>query len=77
MQDFNSVSMSRTTVVLRIEDLSPNLQQQVSDKACAFDFYSIAYDESADAMGTAQLLIFLRELMIIFALRRNCLMFGV
>nr|XP_032814298.1 general transcription factor II-I repeat domain-containing protein 2-like [Petromyzon marinus] len=60
MQDFNDVSMSRNTVVRRIEDLSANLKQQVSDKACAFDFYSIACDESTDAMDTAPLLIFLR-----------------
>ena len=42
MQDFNNVRMSRLTVVRRIEDLSANLQQQVSDKACALHFYSIA-----------------------------------
>ncbi|KAM4629813.1 general transcription factor II-I repeat domain-containing protein 2-like [Polymixia lowei] len=60
MQDFNNVSMSRNTVVRRIEDLSDNLKQQVSDKACAFDFFSIACDESTDATDTAQLLIFLR-----------------
>ena len=60
MQDFNDVSISRNTVVRRIEDLSANLKQQVSDKACAFDFYSIACDESTDATDTAQLLIFLR-----------------
>ena len=77
MQDFNNVSMSRPTVVLRIEDLSANLQQQMSGKVCAFDFYAIAYDESEDTTDTAQLFIFLLELMIIFALRRDCLIFGV
>lgn len=41
VQDFN-VSMSRNTVVRRIEDLSTNIKLQLSDKACAFDFYSIA-----------------------------------
>ncbi|CAM1305859.1 Uncharacterised protein r2_g1573 [Pycnogonum litorale] len=76
MQEFNNVSMSRNTVVRRIEDLSANLKHQLSDKACAFDFYSIACDESADATDTAQLLIFLWDL-IIFALRRNCLISGV
>uniref|UniRef100_A0A8C6UL32 Uncharacterized protein n=1 Tax=Neogobius melanostomus TaxID=47308 RepID=A0A8C6UL32_9GOBI len=60
MQDFNNISMSRNTVVRRIEDLSANIKLQVSDKACVFDFYSIACDESTDATDTAQLLIFLR-----------------
>ncbi|CAM1315174.1 Uncharacterised protein r2_g2553 [Pycnogonum litorale] len=43
-----------------LKTLSANLKHQLSDKACAFDFYSIACDESADATDTAQLLIFLR-----------------
>ena len=44
----------------RIEDLSANLKLQLRDKACAFDFFSIACDESTDATVTAQVLIFLR-----------------
>ncbi|XP_067933366.1 general transcription factor II-I repeat domain-containing protein 2-like [Watersipora subatra] len=60
VQDFNNVSISRNTVARRIEDLSANVKLQLSDKACAFDFYSIACDESTDATDTAQLLIFLR-----------------
>ncbi|KAJ0069275.1 hypothetical protein NL108_003199 [Boleophthalmus pectinirostris] len=60
LQDFNNVSLSRNTVVRRIEDLAANVKLQLRDKACAFDFYSIACDESADATDTAQLLIFLR-----------------
>ncbi|KAK7896643.1 hypothetical protein WMY93_021968 [Mugilogobius chulae] len=60
VQDFNNVSLSRNTVVRRIEDLSANLKLQLRDKACAFEFYSIACDESTDATDTAQLLIFLR-----------------
>ncbi|KAF6339741.1 hypothetical protein mRhiFer1_008020 [Rhinolophus ferrumequinum] len=59
-QEFDSVSLSRNTVVQRIEDLSANIKHQLSDKTCAFDFYSIACDESTDATDTAQLLIFLR-----------------
>ncbi|KAK3545777.1 hypothetical protein QTP70_012656 [Hemibagrus guttatus] len=60
VQDFNNVSLSRNTVVRRIEDLSANLKLQLRENACAFDFYSIACDESTDATDTAQLLIFLR-----------------
>lgn len=59
VQEFNIVSMSRNTVMRRTEDLSVNIKRQVSDKACAFDFYSITCDESTDATDTAQLLIFL------------------
>lgn len=59
-QEFDSVSLSRNTVVRRIEDLSANIKHQLSDKTCAFDFYSIVCDESTDATDTAPLLIFLR-----------------
>ena len=60
MQEINNVSMSRNTIVRRIEDLSANLNHQVSHKACDFDFYSIACDESTDATDATQLLIFLQ-----------------
>lgn len=60
VQDFDNVSLSRNTIAQRIEDLSANLKDQLKDKACAFDFYSIACDESTDATDTAQLLIFLQ-----------------
>uniref|UniRef100_A0A3B4VC50 SPIN-DOC-like zinc-finger domain-containing protein n=1 Tax=Seriola dumerili TaxID=41447 RepID=A0A3B4VC50_SERDU len=53
VQDFNNVSLSRNTVVRRIEDLSANLKLQLRDKACAFDFYLIACDESTDAIFEA------------------------
>lgn len=61
VQDFNNVSLSRNPVVRRIKDLSANLKLQLRDKACAFDFYSIACDESTDATDTTQLLIFCGE----------------
>ncbi len=60
MQDFKNISLSRNTVARRIEDLSANLKEQVTDKIPTFDFYSIACDESTDSTDTAQLLIFLR-----------------
>ncbi|XP_077091374.1 uncharacterized protein LOC143742407 [Siphateles boraxobius] len=60
VQDFNNVSLSRNTGVRRIEDLSANVKLQLTDEACAFDFYSKACDESTDATDTAQLLLFLR-----------------
>lgn len=60
IQEFSNVSMSRNTVVRQIEDLSANLEHQVSHKACNFDFYSIACDENTNATDIVQLLIFLR-----------------
>lgn len=72
-QDFSNVSLSRQTVTRRIEDLSANLNQQVSDKARAFQFYSIACDESTDATDTAQLLIFLRGVDINFGITEELL----
>ncbi|XP_016407553.1 general transcription factor II-I repeat domain-containing protein 2-like [Sinocyclocheilus rhinocerous] len=60
MQDFKNISLSRNTVGRRIEDLSANLKEQVTDKVPTFDFYSIACDDSTDSTDTAQLLIFLR-----------------
>ncbi|KAK2848579.1 hypothetical protein Q5P01_008413 [Channa striata] len=52
VQDFNNVSLSRNTAVRRIEDLSANLKLQLREKTCAFDFYSIACDESTDTTDT-------------------------
>ena len=52
------MSLSRNSVLQRIKDLSANLEHQVSDKVCDFDFYSIACDESTGATDTAQLLTF-------------------
>ena len=57
-QEFDSVSLSRNTVLRRIEDLSANIKHQLSVKACAFDFFSIACDESTDATDNAQLSFF-------------------
>ena len=60
LQDINKVNLSRNTVVRRMADLSARTKDQVSHKACTFDFYSIACEESADATDTTQLLIILR-----------------
>ena len=46
------------TIVRRIGDLSANLKEKVSDKACVLDFFPIACDESTVTTATAQLLIF-------------------
>ncbi|CAM1331258.1 Uncharacterised protein r2_g4027 [Pycnogonum litorale] len=61
MQEFNNVSMSRNVdIERRIEDLSANLKHQLSDKACAFDFYSIACDGERRCHGHRTAVNFLR-----------------
>ena len=60
MQEFTISECPGTQLCVRIEDLSANVRHQVLEKACAFDIYSIAFDESTDATDTAQLLIFFR-----------------
>ena len=37
--------------------MSVNIKHQLSDKACAVDFFSIACDESTDATDNAQLFL--------------------
>ena len=77
LQDIKNVSQSRNTVVHCTEGLSASVKHLISHKACAFEFYSIARDESADATNTTELLIFYGELTTTFALRRSCLISGV
>ncbi len=55
------ISLSRNTVGRRIEDLSANLKEQVTDKVPTFDFYSIACVDSTNSTDAAQLLIFLKR----------------
>lgn len=59
-QDFENMCLARTTVTKRIEEISADIKRQVNDRGMAFDFFSIACDESTDKSDTAQLLIFLR-----------------
>ncbi|XP_039256406.2 general transcription factor II-I repeat domain-containing protein 2A-like [Styela clava] len=60
IKKFQNVSLSRTTVQRRIEDISKNITQQLGHKAMEFFYYSSAIDESTDATDTAQLLVFVR-----------------
>ncbi len=55
------ISLSRNTVGRRIEDLSANLKEQVTDKVPTLDFYSIACDDSTNSTDAAQLLIFFKR----------------
>lgn len=59
-QEFMNVCLARNTVARRVEDISSDIQRQLGDRGVAFDYFSLACDESTDASDTAQLLIFLR-----------------
>ena len=59
-QEFANVCLARNTVARRVEDISSDIQRQLGDRGEAFDYFSLACDESTDASDTAQLLIFLR-----------------
>ena len=59
-QKFESIPLSRKTVVKRINQLSENLMNQLRDVSKEFLCYSLALDESTDLQDTAQLLIFIR-----------------
>ncbi|KAL6485494.1 hypothetical protein MHYP_G00048860 [Metynnis hypsauchen] len=59
-QEFANLSLDRSTVARRIEEISSDIKRQLEAKGVEFDFFSLACDEGTDASDTAQLLTFLR-----------------
>ena len=57
---FESISLSRRTVVRRIDSISDQLTEQLMIASKDFVCFSLALDESTDEEDTAQLLIFIR-----------------
>ena len=55
---FEEVSLSRRTVVRRIEAIGEDLTSQPKGHVPSFQLFSLALDESTDIDDTAQLLIF-------------------
>ncbi|PVD36572.1 hypothetical protein C0Q70_03557 [Pomacea canaliculata] len=55
-----AVSLSRTTIARRVEDMGKHLQSKLRDKTARFEMFSIAAYESTDSSDTAQLLVFIR-----------------
>ncbi|XP_077301672.1 general transcription factor II-I repeat domain-containing protein 2-like [Arctopsyche grandis] len=68
-----NLSLSRRTVVRRIECIATNLKEQLLSVSKSFNWYSIAIDESNDQKDTAQLLIiefeFIEELLSMESLK--------
>ena len=63
---FESVALSRRTVVRRLTDLSEDLLLQLQEASNRFLCYSLALDESTDVKDTAQLLVFIRGVLFCF-----------
>ena len=55
-----AISLSRRTIVRRIDAIAVNIQERLLTASVSFRWFSIALDESTDIQGTAQLLIYLR-----------------
>ena len=55
-----NISLSRNTVASRINYLYQNLVLQLKEKIKEFTNFSLAVDESTDAVDTAQLAVFIR-----------------
>ena len=56
----NNISLSRQTITRRTCDIADDLSLSLTEKIKAFQYYSIAIDESTDISKTAQLAIFIR-----------------
>ena len=59
---FESISLSRGTVVCRIDSISDQLTEQLMIVSKDFVYFSLALDESTDEEETAQLLIFIHRI---------------
>ncbi|KAF7699542.1 General transcription factor II-I repeat domain-containing protein 2A, partial [Cucumispora dikerogammari] len=59
-QKFESIPLSKKTVVKRINQLSENLMNKLRDVSKEFLCYSLTLYESTDLQDTARLLIFIR-----------------
>ncbi|GBP17497.1 General transcription factor II-I repeat domain-containing protein 2A [Eumeta japonica] len=58
--EFEKNSLSRRTVVRRIEMMANDIKTILTGRMAGFESFSIALDESTDLSDTAQLAIFIR-----------------
>ena len=70
---FDNITLSRRTVVRRVDKISDNLMHKLQDASKQFLWYSLALDESTDVHDTAQLLIFIRGINTSFKLTEELL----
>lgn len=59
-KEFEKISLSRRTVVRRIDMMADDIKKKLTDRMTDFQAFSIALDESTDLSDTAQLAIFIR-----------------
>ena len=57
---FEDVPLSRRNIVHRIDAISHNLSEQLTEMSKSFQLYSLALDESTDLQDSAQIVIFIR-----------------
>ena len=60
LKSVSDVSLSRRTVVRRVEGMSSNTTHQTKVKVNDLEYYSLALDESTNVRDTAQLAVFTR-----------------
>ena len=60
VKSVSDVSLSRRTVVRRVEEMSSGIEYQIKVKVNDLEYYSMALDESTDNKDTAQLAVFIR-----------------
>ena len=56
---FEKISLSRVTILRRIQKISQNISDQLSLKAKSFMCFALAFDESSDIKDIAQLVVFI------------------
>ena len=72
-----AISLSRGTIVRRIDAIAVNIQEQLLTASVGFQWLSIALDERTDIQDTAQLLIYLRGIDENFERLQRFVIFGV
>ncbi|XP_071745257.1 general transcription factor II-I repeat domain-containing protein 2B-like [Lepeophtheirus salmonis] len=60
LKSVSDVSLSRRTIVRRVEDMGSDIAYQLKVKLSDIEYYSLALDESTDIRDTAQLAVFIR-----------------
>ncbi|XP_015376591.1 PREDICTED: general transcription factor II-I repeat domain-containing protein 2-like [Diuraphis noxia] len=57
---YEEVPLPARTITRRIEDVGDNFLNQLIKKTKTFQYFSLAFDESTDIVGSAQLIVFIQ-----------------